>query len=206
MVVAALAAFVLNVNLLRGDEDLPVVAVAGGSIEAGTPVTPDLVDFMAADLPDSALERLVPADADLGGMVAAVDIAAGEPISRSLLRTAASENGLRAFTIPVDPSHAGGGDLLAAGDTVDVIAVEGDEARYVVTDASIIDAADSSGSGLVASSEYYLVVAVDADTALALAEALRADSLEVVRTTGADPVGGRTLAAGRPSVTPGPGT
>ena len=42
--------------------------------------------------------------------------------------------------------------------------------------------------GALASGDFYIVVAVDADQALLLAEAIRDGRIEVVRSTGADPI------------------
>lgn len=185
MILAGLTAFVLNVNLLRSGEDPSLVAVAAVPIDAGTQITGEMLRFVELDASAAVLSRMIDDPADVGGLVASVDIPSGEPISLSLLRDSAASGGLRALSIPVDPAHAAGGDLITAGDVVDVIAVDEGTAHYVVSGVSVIDVASLGERGLVASSDYYVVVAVDADQALALAEALRADSVEVVRATGA---------------------
>jgi SAF domain len=195
MILAALAAFALNVHLLRSNDDVRLVAVTERPVEAGTVITGDLLGFVEVEAPDPVVSRLVTDTDQAVGLVASVDIPQGEPIARSLLRDAAADQELRAFTIAVDPAHAGGGSLISPGDAIDVVAVEGGVARYVVTGASVIDVAETGDRGLVAASDYYVVVAVDADTALALAEALQADSIEVVRATGAPSPDRLTLTA-----------
>jgi Flp pilus assembly protein CpaB len=188
MIVAGLAAFALNLSLLRSDDGVTLVAVAGAPIDAGATVTADMLRLVEVAASEPTLSRLVRDPSEVAGMVATVDIPAGDPISSGLLRDPAATGGLRAFTISVDPSHAGGGDLIDAGDEVDVIAVDDGTARYVVAAAPVLDVADSGERGLVAATDYYVVVAVDADTALALAEAMQSDSVEVVRATGAERV------------------
>jgi len=193
MVVAALTAFVLNINILRSQDEVALVAVAAGDLAVGHIVTESDLSFVEVDASSALVDRLVTDSSAVVGRVVGVEVVAGDPVSPGALRDVAATDDQRAFTIPVDPDHAGGGRLISARDLVDVIAVDDGAARYVVTGATVLDVADVGDRGLVASTDYFLVVAVDADTALALAEALAADSIEIVRSTGAPPPKNLTL-------------
>jgi hypothetical protein len=92
------------------------------------------------------------------------------------------------MSIPIDVSRAAGG-TIAVGDRVDVIAVDDGVAAFVVVDIEVVSiAADSAGA--LRSSDHHLVVAIDANQALALAEAMAAGDINVIRSTGAPPLAG----------------
>jgi Flp pilus assembly protein CpaB len=118
--------------------------------------------------------------------VATRRIAAGEPLVHSALSPAAAPDGLRAMSVPVPAEHAVGGEL-SVGDRVDVINADGPQALYVVRSAEVIGVAPRRGSAGFSSSSsaFYVSIAVDSDTALRLAAAIRAGKVEVVRATGA---------------------
>ena len=67
----------------------------------------------------------------LRGRIATVTIESGEPIIRRELRTRAAKAGLRAMSIPIDPSRAVGG-RLAAGDRIDVLFAGDHEVSIIV--------------------------------------------------------------------------
>jgi hypothetical protein len=75
------------------------------------------------------------------------------------------------------------------GDRVDVITVVDGVASFVATDLAVIAHAEAE-AGSLATGAYHVTVAVDEEEALALAEAIAAGSLEVLRSTGAAPVSG----------------
>jgi hypothetical protein len=187
MVLAALAAFVLNVNVIRSQEAVALVAVAAHDLVPGTELEASMLQFVEIDAENPVVERLV---TDVGlesvlGKVVTNRVFAGEFVSAAMLSERAADSNLRAMTVPVDASHAGGGDLIARGDLVDIIAVTDGSARYVVVGAQVLEVPTADTGGLVGSTDYFVVIAVDADTALAVAEALQADSLEVILSTGA---------------------
>jgi hypothetical protein len=74
---------------------------------------------------------------------------------------------------------------------VDVISLTDGSARFVATDLLVVSHAEPESTGLGATS-YFVTVALDADQALALAEAIGAGSVELVRSTGASPVVGES--------------
>ena len=189
MVIAALAAGLLNLVVLRAGDDRVGVAVVARPVAAGDALTAtDLrVARVAADR--SLLPGLVPAESlgTVDGWVAASELEAGQLLRRADLRRPATGDGLRAMSLPVDPAHAAGG-ALAPGDRVDVIEVRDGTATYAVTDAKVLAVADPGAGALGGLQTFSVTIAVDADAALRLALAIREESLEVLRSTGAEPV------------------
>lgn len=187
MILAALAAFVLNINVLRSQEAVTMVAIATEDLVPGTELKPGMVEFVALDAENPVIDRLLtePGFDAAVGKVLTTEVRAGEFVSAATLAEQATDSNLRAMTIPVDAAHAGGGSLIDRGDLVDVISVMNGVARYVVTGARVLEVPVTESGGLVGASDYFVVVAVDADTALAIAEALQADSIEIVLSTGA---------------------
>lgn len=204
MIAAGLLAFVLVMAVLSDRSATVLVATAEREILPGTTVTADMI-----------VEIGVPADSPLIGNVATLDtiaigevtagqrIAAGEPITLTALTPVSAPSGLRAMSIPIDEEFAVGGDL-GAGDRIDVIAVDAGTATYIATDLEVLSTRQSSTrtGALNASSlsGYFVVVAVDDQTALRLALAIDEGAMSVLRSTGAVEVGEATLdaAAGPP--------
>ncbi len=187
MVLAALGAFVLNINVIRSQESVALVAVAAQDLAPGVELQASMLEFVEIDAENPVVERLV---TDIGmesvlGKVVTNRVFAGEFVSAAVLSERATDSNLRAMTVPVDASHAGGGDLITRGDLVDIIAVSDGSARYVVTGAQVLEVPTAETGGLVGATDFFVVIAVDADTALAVAEALQADSLEIILSTGA---------------------
>jgi hypothetical protein len=60
-----------------------------------------------------------------------------------------------------------------------------DTAAFVASDLEVVSIADTSQGGIGGFGLYHVVVAVTADEALALANAIDDDSVEVIRSTGA---------------------
>lgn len=199
MIVAGLAAFVLNVNVIRAQEATTMVAVAREDLIPGAPFDASMIDLVPIDAENPVVDRLVPEDAlpSFDGMIVTSRILEGEFVSAADLAEEAADENLRAVTVQVDASHAGGGSLIGRGDMVDLIAVNDRVARYVVTGAEVLRVPpQETAGGLVATNDYYIVIAVDADAALAVAEALQADSVEVVLATGAPAPGRLSLEDG----------
>jgi len=196
MIIAGLAALVLNVNVIRAQEATTMVAVATEDLVPGVPFEASMVEFVPIDAENPVIDRLISegAVASRKGMIVTSRVFEGEFVAAADLADEAADENLRAFTVRVPASHAGGGALIARGDLVDIIAVDDGVAGYVVTGAQVlhVPAQDATG-GIVAVTDYYVVVAVDADTALALSEALQTDSVEVVLATGAPEPGRLTL-------------
>ena len=184
----AVLAFGLNYLALRGRDATVLVAVAAEAIAEGSELTGDRVRMVPVPADFDALSGLV-TDAELGsleGRVASRSFEEGALLDESALIAGGVEDGLRTMSIPLAVEHAVGGRIVV-GDRVDVITVSDGVARYVASDLLVVSHAEPEASSL-GSSGYQVTVAVDAEEALDLAEAMAGDSLELVRSTGASPV------------------
>jgi Flp pilus assembly protein CpaB len=186
--VAGLLAALVNIAVLRDRRDTTLVAVAAEPIEASAPVTPHMVRWVEVPADSALADALIGEDGLAGTPVAARAIEAGEPLTSRALATDVPEDGLRSMSIPVAREHAAGGQLRP-GDRVDVIDVVDGEAIYAVTGAEVVAVGTERTGTLDASTRtFHVVVTVDGDEALRLAAALADEKLEVVRSTGAEPV------------------
>lgn len=188
VVLTGIVALVGNIVVLRAMDDRQEVAVLAAPLEAGAALaTADLAwTMIGAD--DPVLERLV-RRAMLPGLrdhVAAYPLAAGAVLRTSDLREPTT-GGRRAMSVPVSAAHAVSG-ALQPGDRVDVIAVADQRATFVVTAVEVLAVAGRGGGALAVRDDFAVTLAVSPEEALALAQALRAEGLEVVRSTGAEPV------------------
>lgn len=188
MVVAAVLAFITNLMVLRSQDETRAVVVAASDLVSGRAV--DVNDFRAVevDVDDDLFSRLVPWQQmeTLKGMVAARAIPAGDLIGPNDLRPESAGFGLRAMSIPIDAEHAVGGDLVV-GDRIDLILVRDQVPEYVLVDAEVLSVS-SNDRGALSVGGFYLVVGVDPERALAVAAAVQDGRIEVVRSTGADPI------------------
>ena len=125
----------------------------------------------------------------LEGWIVGDSVREGELIHRSLVIRPGTGDGLRTMSIPVPAEHAAGATLVV-GDRVDVISIIGDEPVFVAADLEVVSIADTTQTGLAGGGPYHLVVGVNREQALALARAIADGSLEVLRSTGADGLGG----------------
>lgn len=191
MIGAALLAFVLVVSVLQDRTRTVKVLAARSEINPGATITPDQVTEI--ELPaNSKLVSSMATRSSLGaGATAAQHLQAGDPISLTALAPRTNGDGLRAMSIPIDRSRAVGGDLIA-GDRVDVISVSGNQAIYVAVDLEVLRTQTSqSNAGALSSSaltDYYVTVAVNDQTALAVALAQQTGKVSILRATGATPV------------------
>lgn len=184
---AVVLAFVLNLLALQGRGDTMMVAVASQPLAAGSPLTPAMVRMTAIPASFEAVGSMI-SEAELDsvhGWVVQRAVSEGGLIERSNLAEPAASSGLRAMSIPVPMARASGGALLA-GDRVDVIAVSDGQGRFVVSGVEVLSVA-GGGTGF-SSVDFHLVVAVTAEEAIALAEALGSGGVDVIRSTGAIPM------------------
>jgi len=188
MVVAGVAGAVLSFAALHQGTGGTQVVVAAHEIRAGEAVRP--ADFRPARLSASSglVSALVGAGdvARLRGRIAGTTIAAGEPVLRRTLRPRAARGGLRAMSIPIDPSHAVGG-RLAAGDRVDVLFAGERAVSVIVADAAVL-AVDARGHGGIgeSSSPFTVTIAVTARESQLVAAAVADGDISLAHTTGAD--------------------
>ena len=71
------------------------------------------------------------------------------------------------------------------GDRVDVISMVDGQPAYVAVDLEVVGHADVEQGALSGGSSYHVLLAVEASDALALAKAIDAGALEIIRSTGA---------------------
>ena len=201
MVVCGLLAFVFTASALRQETPTMQVAVASRDLAAGSVLQTADVELLVVDA-DSALAETVLAAGDLNGSYRLAErIVSGDPIRRSALLAGGDGDAPagRSMSIPIDRANAVGG-ALRVGDKVDVLAVFGDQARFILTDTTVLalsDTGESSGGLLRAGTDtYFVTVGVDENSALSVAEALKSAELQIVQATGANPI------QTRPTTTP----
>jgi Flp pilus assembly protein CpaB len=183
--VAVVLAFVLNILALQDRSASVLVAIADEDISTGDVFDPGMVRLAPLTAEFEGLSSLLTED-DLTaheGWVVRRSIHEGGVVELSALSPPAAGQGQRSMSIPIDITRAAGGTVVA-GDRVDVIAVRDGVAAFVIADAEVLAVPIDTDRSLAAS-EHYLVVAVDAAEALALAEAMAEGSVDVIRSTGA---------------------
>lgn len=92
------------------------------------------------------------------------------------------------MSLPVPVEHAAGGSLVA-GDRVDVVSVVEGVAQFIATGLEVVSVSETGAGTIGSVTSHHVVVAVEAEDALRLAEALDADSMELLRSTGATELG-----------------
>lgn len=196
---AGALAFVLSASVLRDRADRVEVLVAARDIPAGTELTTAMVRSIELDADSPLADELLLRGRLEPGMVVDGVVTAGSPIRTSDLGDGSAGERLRSMSIQVDRARAVGGDI-AVGDLVDVIDVVDGAPTYVVAGVQVTDVAtDGASRGLSGGSGpsgFFVVVQVDARQALALAGAMEDGGVQVVRSTGAEPVTDGTSADG----------
>jgi len=187
---AAVLAFGLNYLALQSREATVMVAVADTDFAAGSAVGTSAfrLEEVDADLP--GIDGLV-AEADIAsidGWIAQHPLPEGSLVQMSALVPPATHAGLRLMSIPVTSEHAAGASIVA-GDRIDVISVVDGVPGFVADALEVVAVSESEQGALSVGSGYFVVVAVEPDEALALAAAIDSGSLDLVRATGADPIG-----------------
>lgn len=191
--IVVILAFVLNLLVLHDRDATTLVAMATQPIAAGSELDQAALQLVPVDSGFEALPGLV-TEADLAqleGWVTARPIPEGGLIERSAVVEPGTASGLRTMSLPVPVEHAAGGSLVP-GDRVDVIAVVDGTAQYVAGDLEVVSVAAGSSGAIGSIGAYHVVVSVDAGEALALAQAMGSGSIEIVRSTGAEPIAARS--------------
>jgi Flp pilus assembly protein CpaB len=188
MLVAGLVGVALTLAILnRADATQPVVVADRDLVPGETLERADLRTVqLAADTPlAGALANGAPAD--LEGRVVVHPIRAGEPVVDGDVGEPPAADVSRTMSFPVASARAVGGSLRS-GDQVDVIAADSRAGGswFAATGLEVL-AVESSGVGPLqgGNDEITVSVAVDADAALRLADALAVHEVTLVRSTGA---------------------
>jgi pilus assembly protein CpaB len=187
MAVAGIIGVVLSFAVLREREGETAVLVAAHEIRAGETIIAS--DFRSARLTLTPGVLATVAQVDdrrrLVGRIAGTTIGAGELVTTRTLRRRAAPHGLRAMSIPIDPSRAVGG-RLAAGDRVDVLFAGQQAVSIIVADAPVL-AVDARGRGGIgeSASPFTVTIAVTAEQSQLVAAAVADGEISLARTTGA---------------------
>jgi len=186
MLLTAILAFATNLVVLRNHDQTRAVVVAAINLPAGRVVEPTHLRAVEVDVDDAVYASLIPWAQATGlvGQITAHPINEGMLIGLTDLRDPSGPAGLRSMSIPIDAEHAVGGEL-ASGDRIDLILVKDDGPHYVLAGAEVLAVSSEGEVGVLASGDFYVVVAVDAEQALLVAEAVRDGRMEIVRSTGA---------------------
>ncbi len=187
MIVAALLAALVNLNLLQSRDETFLVSVASSEILPGQTIEPGSFSSTEIRATDDVLSRLVPFEdaGNYSGLIAIRPIAAGGLVGPADFQDAAAPLQQRAMSVPVDEPLAVGG-AINTSDLVDIIAVDDGVARYIVIGAQVLATAAQDASGFSSSGQWFVTVAVSGQDALELASAIDRGEVQVVRSTGAD--------------------
>jgi Flp pilus assembly protein CpaB len=175
-----------------GDADRRYV-VARHQVAAGTLLAATDLALMPMRLPAPLASARVFSDPDqLVGSIAVGPIGPGELVQASDVLRKAGGPRSREISVPIEVSRAVAG-TLRPGDRVDIAATfaSGAEAYslFVIRGAEVLSRSDSGGALDNGGKEILTLSVTSAADALALAHAISAGQLTVVRATGADPAG-----------------
>lgn len=195
VVATGVLALVANLALLRrGEAPLTRMAVTTVDLLPGRTLQPAHIELVPMDVPEQVASGLV-SEADLvgyQGWVVTARTTPGSLLGKANLRAPLATSEYRAMSLPVAVQHAAGGDLVA-GDLVDVIRVDDEQASFVATGLVVLDVPGQTDGALGLSGSFYLVLQVDERTALSLALAMSNAEVEVLRSTGSVPVTVRSV-------------
>jgi pilus assembly protein CpaB len=187
MALAGIVGIVLSFAVLRGREGETAVLVAAHEIRAGETTTASDFQTARVTLTPGVLATVTRADdrRRVVGRIAGTTIGQGEIVTKRALRPRAAPHGLRAMSIPIDPSRAVGG-RLAAGDRVDVLFAGQQAVSIIVADAPVL-AVDARGRGGIgeSASPFTVTIAVTAKQSQLVAAAVADGEISLARTTGA---------------------
>jgi Flp pilus assembly protein CpaB len=190
MLVAAVLAFATNLVVLRNHDQTRAVVIAAFDLPAGRQVEANQFRSVEVDVDDAVYATLIPwvQAGSLVGQVTAHAIAEGMLIGTTDFRSPAGPAGMRSMSIPIDSEHAVGGQL-GSGDRIDLIMVGEEGPRYVLESAEVLSTSSQGELGVLSTGDFFVVVAVDDQQALGVAEAIRDGRIEIVRSTGVEAAG-----------------
>jgi Flp pilus assembly protein CpaB len=174
------------------------IVVTSSLLPAGAAVNRHDTRTVRVHTSDTAVLHGVLTPSQLGdGLVATVAVEPGEPLTLSEVEKPSLAPTLGEMSIAVPLQQAAGG-RIGAGDFVDIIAATGTGGAYYVAQGlrvlGVAPASSSSGALGGGTGGYFVVVAVDKQTALRIAGALgpngggaTGNDIEIVRSTGEAP-------------------
>lgn len=191
LAIVVILAFVLNMLVLQDRGDTTLVAVASRPLAAGSALADGDIRLIPVSASFEGFEGLVTEEqvSGLTGNVLRSSFDEGELIRAAEIASPELRSGFRSMSIPIPIEHAVGG-AIAVGDRVDVISVVDGASRYVAADLEVIGVSAGDGASIGISSSFHVVVAVNGEEALAIAGAIDSGALEIVRSTGAEPLPG----------------
>ncbi len=188
MLLAGLLGAILTIAALQSADHRVDVLVARHDLAPGDTVQASDLRTVRVNADANAMAALVRADDldELVGEVAVARVGRGRFVARDDFEHAGASRARRSMSFSIDRSRALDGELVA-GDVVDVVAADArsGEARYVATAAEVLRVAGTSRGALGGDDTMTVTLAVDPDTALAIATALHGNDLTLVRATGA---------------------
>lgn len=187
MALAGVVGLVLSFAVLRQRGGDTAVLVAAHEIRAGERVSAGDFHTTRVTLSPEVMATVarVGERHRLDGRIAGSTIGEGELVIRRTLRRRAAPYGLRAMSIPIDPSRAVGG-RLGAGDRVDVL-FSGQQAVSIIVAGAPVLAVDASGRGGIgeSSSPFTVTIGVTPRQSQLVAAAVADGEISLARTTGA---------------------
>ncbi|MGQ0618169.1 MAG: RcpC/CpaB family pilus assembly protein [Acidimicrobiia bacterium] len=182
--VAAVSAFAVASR--TGDGPSRRYVVAARDVAIGTTLTPPDLALMPAELPEGAAERAYAEVTAAAGRVTVAPLRAGDLVRGPALVGAAEVAPAAHLSVPISRSHAFGG-AVDPGERLDVVATYGPgggQTAVVAHAARVIRVDAADGAPLAGSDALVLVVSVDPDEALVLADAAQNAKLSLVRPVG----------------------
>ncbi len=183
---------------LQDRSSMTSIVVSSSMVPAGAAVNSHDTRTVRVHSSDTALAQGLLTPSQLGdGLVATVAVQPGEPVTLSEVEKPSLVPALGEMSIAVPLQQAAGG-RIGAGDLVDVIGANGTGGAYYVAQGlrvlGVAPASSSSGVLGGGAGGYFVVVAVDKQTALRIAGALGSDGsggtgndIEIIRSTGEAP-------------------
>jgi Flp pilus assembly protein CpaB len=201
MVLAGALGVLLTLTVLRSADHTRPVLVAAHDLAPGTIIADASVHVARVHAGASVLATLFGAEevGALRGRVVTTIVHEGELVARGAVSTPDAHTSTRIMSFSIARARAVAGKL-STGDRIDVLAVDHDSGRagYVLTDAEVVAVDGHSGGALSgASDDVTVTLVVDPATAPALASAIDAGTVVLVRSTGAPAIRGQAAFAPR---------
>jgi Flp pilus assembly protein CpaB len=197
MVLAGALGVLLTLSVLRSADDTQAVLVAAHDLAPGSVITDASVHVARVHADGSVLATLFGAEqlGALRGRIVTASVHDGELVARGSVSAVDAGAATRIMSFSIARARAVDGKLTN-GDRVDVLAVDHSSGRagYVVTDAEVVAVAGRGGGALSgASDDVTITLVVEPETAPALASAIDAGTVMLIRATGAPVVHSRTV-------------